>query len=110
MATEYKKPNFIGIDIVPTYPTRVKPHNVEFLQANILTGLPYADKTFDYVICKLMMFIFTVKDWEIAIKEICRVCKVGGYIEFMEKDVLFWNEGDYTRVVTSLFICRFKIL
>ncbi|CAI2177423.1 6671_t:CDS:2 [Funneliformis geosporum] len=97
MATEYPKSRFVGIDIAPTFPIRVKPNNVEFLQENILTGLPHADNTFDYVICRFMMFAFTTKDWEIAIKEICRVCKVGGHIEFMEKDILFWNEGNFTR-------------
>ena len=44
-----------------------------------------------------MIFAFTLKDWKFAIKEICRVCKVGGYIEFMEKDILFENEGNYTK-------------
>ncbi|RIA85883.1 S-adenosyl-L-methionine-dependent methyltransferase [Glomus cerebriforme] len=97
VATEYPRSRFTGIDIAPTYPIHTKPHNVEFLQANILTGLPYADNTFDYVFCRFMIFAFTLEDWKLAIKEICRVCKVGGYIEFMEKDILFWNEGNFTR-------------
>ncbi|CAG8583936.1 17258_t:CDS:2 [Funneliformis caledonium] len=104
MATEYPKSKFVGVDIAPTFPVRVKPNNVEFLQENILTGLPYADNTFDYVICRFMMFAFTTKDWEVAIKEICRVCKVGGYIEFMEKDILFWNEGNFTRKARLCFV------
>ncbi|CAI2194098.1 18879_t:CDS:2 [Funneliformis geosporum] len=103
MATDYAKSKFTGIDIAPTYPIHTKPCNVEFLQANILTGLPYADETFDYVICRLMIFAFTLKDWEIAIREICRVCKVGGYVEFMEKDILFWNEGNFTRNARTCF-------
>ena len=27
----------------------------------------------------------------------CRVCKVGGHIELMKKDIVFWNERNYTK-------------
>ena len=84
-------------NVSTSLPIHVKPHNVEFLQTSILNGLPYADNTFDYVFCRFMIFAFTLKDWKFAIKEICRVCKVGGYVEFMEKDILFENEGNYTK-------------
>ncbi|RIA85892.1 S-adenosyl-L-methionine-dependent methyltransferase [Glomus cerebriforme] len=88
IASLYPKARFTGVDIVPTYPIQTKPRNVEFLQANIVKyGIPYEDNTFDYVFCRLMNFSFTIKDWKNVINEICRVCKVGGYIEFMEKDV-----------------------
>ena len=80
MATDYGRSNFTGVDVAPTYPTITKPCNVEFLQANIITGLPFADNTFDYIVCRSMLFAFTIKDWMIATREICRVCKVGGYM------------------------------
>ncbi|RGB38135.1 S-adenosyl-L-methionine-dependent methyltransferase [Rhizophagus diaphanus] len=103
VATEYQRSRYTGIDIAPTYPIHTKPHNVEFLQANILNGLPYADNTFDYVFCRFMIFAFTLKDWEFVIKELTRVCKVGGYVEFMEKDIQFWNEGNFTKKARSWF-------
>ena len=64
-------------------------NNVAFFQANILTGLPFADDTFDYVTCRFKMFAFTTRQWQVAVREMCRVCKLGGYIEFMEKDIKF---------------------
>ena len=45
-----------------------------------------------------MIFAFTLKDWQFAIKEMCRVCKAGGYVELTEKDILFWNEKIIQRV------------
>ncbi|CAG8770293.1 6603_t:CDS:2, partial [Funneliformis caledonium] len=97
VATEYKKSKFTGVDIKPTYPIDTKPCNVEFVQTEELTRLPFDDNTFDYVFCRAMMFAFKITDWEIAIKEICRVCKVGGYVEFMEKDIVIENEREFTK-------------
>jgi len=99
MATEYSESKFIGIDksdFEPRYPSQTKPHNVEFFQADVLR-LPYEDNTFDYVFCRSMMFVFKMTEWEIAIKEICRVCKVGGYVEFMETDISIENEKEFTK-------------
>ncbi|CAB4444705.1 unnamed protein product [Rhizophagus irregularis] len=105
MASLYPKSRFTGVDIVPTYPIHTKPLNVEFLQANIIkNGLPYEDNTFDYVFCRLVNFSYTIKDWKVVINEICRVCKIGGYVEFMEKDVKFDIKNEYTKKVFSRFI------
>ena len=87
MATEYPKFKFTGIDIASSYLIHIKPHNFEFLQVNILNGLSYANNTFDFVYCRFMIFASTLKN---AIKEICRVCKIGDYIEFIENDILFF--------------------
>ncbi|CAG8438530.1 1602_t:CDS:2 [Diversispora eburnea] len=89
----YPQTKFTGIDIAPIFPTSVKPQNVEFIQANILKGLPFKDNTFDFVMIRLMIFAFTIDEWEKAVKEAVRVCKVGGWIEMMEKDILFFGAG-----------------
>ncbi|GBB96662.1 hypothetical protein RclHR1_02800012 [Rhizophagus clarus] len=97
MASLYPNSMFTGIDIAPTYPAEIKPLNVEFLQANIIKcGLPYEDNTFDYVFCRLVNFLYTIKDWKIVINEMCRVCKIGGYVEFMEKDLKFDLKTGFT--------------
>lgn len=97
VAAQHPKAKFTGVDIAPIYPIQTKPLNVEFLQANVVKGLPYEDNTFDYVICRFMNFSYTVNDWKIVINEMSRVCKVGGYIELMDKDVEFVNEGRITK-------------
>jgi len=96
-ASQYPKSKFTGVDIAPIYPTTIKPINAEFRQVDVVKGLPYEDNTFDYVICRFMNFSYTKDDWNVVIKEISRVCKIHGYVEFTEKDVKFENEGDYTK-------------
>ncbi|CAG8466447.1 9647_t:CDS:2 [Acaulospora colombiana] len=92
-SVDYPLAHFVGIDAVKTFPTIVKPQNVEFIQANVLKGLPFTDNTFDFVMIRLMIFAFTLEEWEKAISEAVRVCKVGGWVEIMEKDILFFGAG-----------------
>ncbi|RCH82351.1 hypothetical protein CU097_000216, partial [Rhizopus azygosporus] len=40
MATEYPSTQFIGIDQLPLFPHDIRPANVTFKQADVLTGLP----------------------------------------------------------------------
>jgi len=84
MGTEYPQSKFVGIDIMPYYPSTIKPKNVTFQGINILEGLPFEDNTFDYVYMRFMMVALSHKDRETVIKEIIRVCKPNGWIELME--------------------------
>ncbi|RHZ87026.1 hypothetical protein Glove_41g82 [Diversispora epigaea] len=101
MATEYQNPQFTGIDVAPLYPTEIKPENVTFQQANVLLGLPFEDNTFDFVYIRFMIFAFSVEDWERAIKEVVRVTKPGGWVEIMEKDLYWCNEGPFCKAART---------
>ncbi|CAI2163989.1 17654_t:CDS:2 [Funneliformis geosporum] len=87
MASIYKSSNFIGIDLCPVFPTEIKPYNVEFVQGDILEGLPFEDNTFDYVHQGNMVEIYTLGQWRFITMELIRVCKPGGYIEFTEPEL-----------------------
>ncbi|CAG8531583.1 2781_t:CDS:2 [Funneliformis caledonium] len=97
MASEYQNAHFTGIDVAELYPLEIKPKNVSFVQANVLEGLPFDDNTFDFVYMRFMLFAFTLKNWEVAIKELIRVCKPDGFIEMMEKDIFWYNEGPFCK-------------
>ena len=43
---------------------------------------------------RLMMFALTMNEWPEAINELIRVCKPGGWIEMMERDILWYNETE----------------
>jgi ubiquinone/menaquinone biosynthesis C-methylase UbiE len=101
MASEYQHAHFTGVDVAQLYPLEIKPQNVSFVQSNVLTGLPFEDNTFDYVHMRFMIFAFTLKNWELAIRELVRVCKPGGYIEIVEKDILWFNEGPFCKAVRT---------
>lgn len=44
-----------------------------------------------------MMFAITMDDWPEAIDELVRVCKPDGWIEIMERDILWYNETEIVR-------------
>ncbi|CAG8655961.1 7977_t:CDS:2, partial [Funneliformis caledonium] len=83
--------NFYGIDILPLFPTEIKPSNVSFSIANLIDGLPFKDNSFDFVHMRFFVFCLSESDWEIAIQEIVRVCKPNGWIEIFEVDITFAN-------------------
>ncbi|CAG8519566.1 18329_t:CDS:2 [Acaulospora morrowiae] len=96
MANRYPKTSFTGIDIADAYPHFIKPENTSFKRANITNGLPFADNSFDFVYMRFMMFALKIKEWPFIINELARVCKPGGWIEVMERDIYWYNEGERT--------------
>src|SRR5688572_22182536 len=84
MATVFRKPSFIGMDISPVIPQGVKPQNIEFIQGNILNGLPFQDNSIDYVHQRLLIAAIPSDRWQGLIDEIVRVLKPGGYLEVFE--------------------------
>ncbi|CAI2163991.1 17656_t:CDS:2 [Funneliformis geosporum] len=87
MASAYGSSKFFGIDLCTVFPTAIKPDNVQFVQGDVLTGLPFDDNTFDYVHQGHMLDVYTMDQWHFIITEIIRVCKPGGYIEFIEPEL-----------------------
>ncbi|CAG8825771.1 25608_t:CDS:2, partial [Racocetra persica] len=101
MARSYQTSMFTGVDKIPLFPQEKKPENAKFLQANVLNGLPFLDDTFDFVYMGLLVTAFTAIEWEKVIPEIVRVTKQGGWIEFMESDFQYYNEGPTTARLTD---------
>ncbi|GAA5798372.1 hypothetical protein HPULCUR_003774 [Helicostylum pulchrum] len=95
MATEFPNSQFYGIDYFPSYPTTVKPANASFCQYDILNpdGFPYPDSYFDYVFMRQVSNCFSETDWILIIKEIKRMLKPGGYVEFREADPVLYETG-----------------
>ncbi|CAG8464760.1 18532_t:CDS:2 [Acaulospora morrowiae] len=84
MATNYPRTEITGIDISPVQPRCIKPNNVTFVLANLLTGLTFEDETFDYVFQRLMFTAIPLDSWLNTVKELTRVLKPGGYLELSE--------------------------
>ncbi|KAG9285200.1 hypothetical protein G9A89_004415 [Geosiphon pyriformis] len=92
MASQYDKTEFYGIDIVPIFPSEIKPFNTHFERADILRGLPFPNGHFDFVRASLLNLAFTERDWqEQVIPELIRVTKIGGWIEIEETDMKITN-------------------
>jgi ubiquinone/menaquinone biosynthesis C-methylase UbiE len=87
MATDFPSSKFKGIDIETVFPTQ-KPTNIIFEKANVLTGLPYSDNTFDFVRMSSMILVFTEAEWRTKVfVELLRVLKPGGYLELEDGDI-----------------------
>ncbi|CAH1760837.1 20794_t:CDS:2, partial [Entrophospora sp. SA101] len=93
MSGIYPNSNFTGIDIVPIFPSQIKPINSTFVTANLLEKLPYEDNTFDYIHFRNMMFSLSEDEYEIAVIELVRVLKPGGWIEVEENSGVMNNLG-----------------
>lgn len=104
MANEFPSSHFTGIDIAPVFPREAKPENVQFVEANLLDGLPYNDNTFDYVHMRFLITAFSKQEWERALKEIVRVTKTNGIIEIMEDEIEPRNDGPISRLLHSAFL------
>ncbi|CAG8617537.1 3994_t:CDS:2 [Ambispora gerdemannii] len=99
MAQQYPNCHFTAVDFSQLLPREARPENVSFIEANILDGLPFAAKIFDYVHMRNMTFSFSEEEWKFAIKEILRVTKTGGFIELMELELSLHNDGPISRLL-----------
>ncbi|ORY96372.1 S-adenosyl-L-methionine-dependent methyltransferase [Syncephalastrum racemosum] len=103
LAELYPDSTFHGIDISPQFPGQIKPQNCNFQIANLLDGLPFPDNYFDYIHQRLMVIALTREGWEKTLKELMRVLKPGGWIEFKELLPRIDNGGPVThRFVDTL--------
>jgi ubiquinone/menaquinone biosynthesis C-methylase UbiE len=100
MAADYPRAHYFGVDLLPTCPNSL-PHNVKFLQRDVLKGLPFADNTFDFVYVRFLVLDLSEYEWERVIKECSRVLKPNGWIEMMEPRFGMSNQGPMTERVMS---------
>ncbi|CAO3598500.1 unnamed protein product [Absidia cylindrospora] len=99
MAEDYPHSQFHGIDITPVFPENIKPANVQFALGNIAERLPYPDNHFDYIHQRLLIFGLTLPQWDLAIQELLRILKPGGWIEFVEVDQEAQNMGPLLKII-----------
>ncbi|CAG8561732.1 5805_t:CDS:2 [Ambispora gerdemannii] len=104
MAKQYPNSMFVGIDLSQIFPTEGLPSNVEFVEYNVLDGLPYEDSSFDFVHQKIMIAAFTEVQWEErVIPEMTRLTRPDGWVELLESDGYFISDGNATNRISKAF-------
>ena len=85
MAATFPDANIVGIDLreEPGIPRNL-PHNYRYVQGNFVEGLPFNDGSFDYVHMRAVWSGMAPEKWPIALRELVRVTKPGGWIESVE--------------------------
>ncbi|KAG0216261.1 hypothetical protein BGX28_004627 [Mortierella sp. GBA30] len=102
MAKEFPNATVYGIDINPELFPSMKqavPSNCLFTQSNLLMRLSFPDQYFDFVYQRFLYLGLTVDDWPVALKELRRVLKPGGWIELFEPSMRVHRAGARTREV-----------
>ncbi|CAO3697204.1 hypothetical protein CU097_002455 [Rhizopus azygosporus] len=87
MISEYPNCSYYGCDMVDVVNKNMMPKQFQFAIGNILEGLPYPDNSFDFVHMRLFVAALKVEEWPLAIKELVRVTKPGGYFQMVELDM-----------------------
>ncbi|GBB85083.1 hypothetical protein RclHR1_11660003 [Rhizophagus clarus] len=101
LSNKYEDSNFFGIDIKPIFPQKIKPNNLEFIEADVTNGLSFRDNEFDFTHIEGMSLIFTPDQWDIVLFELVRVTKPGGYIEIGGRHNGFFGEGPIFRKISD---------
>ncbi|GES77820.1 S-adenosyl-L-methionine-dependent methyltransferase [Rhizophagus clarus] len=107
MAADFPKPSYVGIDMLPVFPTSTVPSNITFQQHNLLNGLPFEDNTFDFIHMQSLFCDFTELQWEtIVYKELARILKPGGWMEICDPEFEFCNGGPTANRISSA-VCTY---
>lgn len=93
MASDYPQCNFHGCDIVDVANKEMIPNQLTFQLGNVAQRLPYKDSMFDFVYARLLALALSEDEWPLAIQEILRVTKPGGWIQLVDADVKVKGKG-----------------
>lgn len=92
VAERYPNSKFIGVDLDPTVLPKEEISNLKFIRADMF-NLPFPDNEFDLVNVGSIVFSIRPDQVNFLIKEMIRVCKPNGYIEFDETHMTHHSKG-----------------
>lgn len=101
-----KSIEFFGCDISSKHFPDDIPENVHLLTASV-TSLPGVwTEQFSFVNQRLLCFGLLASEWPVALSEIYRVLKPGGYVQFVDMDfsAKALNGGPHTNRLLDLFV------
>ena len=94
MATTYPNASFTGVDIMRTFPSEIKPHNVDFMLGNVISGLNFKSNSFDYVFMRQMKSAIPINNWPKVLDELLRILKPNSWLEIIDSDDIFSDGSD----------------
>ncbi|MGH2510174.1 MAG: class I SAM-dependent methyltransferase [Ktedonobacteraceae bacterium] len=72
------------------------PRNYSFVQADVRKGLPFSDRSFDFVHQRLLFLSIPTALWPQTLRDLVRVTNVGGWLELVETRTSGQDIGPYT--------------
>ncbi|KAI9279882.1 S-adenosyl-L-methionine-dependent methyltransferase [Sporodiniella umbellata] len=107
MSSEYPNCTYHGCDIIDAPVIIQKLAHLNFSYGNVIQKLPYEDNTFDFVRMGLFVWALRANEWPIAIKEVIRVVKPGGIVQFVDVTPLLPKDKNSTCYRTTEAIINF---
>jgi SAM-dependent methyltransferase len=96
MARLFPEATVIGIDIDAALFKQETPEHCLLRVGNVLTGLPFPDRFFEYTHQRLLVAAIPAGKWPEVIRELVRVTRVGGWVEVVEVETRIANAGPAT--------------
>jgi ubiquinone/menaquinone biosynthesis C-methylase UbiE len=93
MAQAFPGANVIGLDVKPPAVDEranagsgldMRPPNYAFVPGNMLEGLPFPDRSFDFVHMRLLFTAIPHDRWSYVVGELVRVTRPGGWVELVD--------------------------
>ncbi|GER85829.1 hypothetical protein KTAU_44630 [Thermogemmatispora aurantia] len=82
--------------------TPLPPH-CQPVQADLLSGLPFPDASFDYIHQRLLVAAIPLTAWPGVLSDLLRVTAPGGWLEFVEATGQVFHEGPHQARVRAWF-------
>lgn len=101
MATCFPQAHILGVDMTLSSLPDPLPAGCLFAQANVLKGLPFPDKQFDFTHQRLLFAGIPANDWPAAVHELVRVTRPGGWVELLEIGATFQQAGPATHALLT---------
>jgi ubiquinone/menaquinone biosynthesis C-methylase UbiE len=98
MAQQFPQARVVGLDLEDIKVSGPIPANYQFVQGNLLDGLPFVANSFDFVHQRLVLAsAVPFERWMDVFKELLRVTRPGGWLELPEVGVEVHPLGPLTR-------------
>jgi SAM-dependent methyltransferase len=97
VAQNYPRSVVWGLDLEQVMPASSTPARYQFVQGNLLEGLPFAPGLFTYTHQRLLVAAIPLTRWPWVIGELRRVTAAGGWVELVEMGTTFHHSGPATR-------------
>src|SRR5258708_16918993 len=97
MARTFPGAQVVGLDIEPPpQSAQALSPIARFVRANLLDGLPFADRSFDFTHQRLLVLAIPAVHWPLLVGELVRLTRPDAYVELLRRGQRFLTPGPAT--------------
>ncbi|MGH2503295.1 MAG: class I SAM-dependent methyltransferase, partial [Ktedonobacterales bacterium] len=84
MAQLFPRARVVALDLVAPPESPGRPPNCQFVEGDVLRGLPFADSSFDFTHQRALLGAIPEAAWPGVGRELARVTRAGGWVQLIE--------------------------